>query len=162
MTKILIAFTFIGFIVGVTGAPAFLGTKWNAFQIDFFFWWSIFSTLMGLGFAVVSVWQYLENKNKLEKNKAQVKIWMEGANGIRQALQRIVKDNLDTRYSTTNDISNAVWSIEATAGSLYQSLFEERCVTEEEYRERQKKISELLNKKQYAEIEKDTHQTNNE
>ena len=150
--KSLITFTFIGFIVGVTGAPSFLGTRWDLFQIDFFFWWSIVSTLMSLGLVIFSVWQYWQNRSQTEKNRAQIKVWMQDANGISLALKRIVRDNLDHRYSSTNDISNAIWSIEATTFSLYQSLYEERCVSEEEYRDKQRKIAEILDKRQLRQL----------
>ena len=152
------SFFILGLVIGITGALSFLRTNWESFQIDFFFWWSIVSTLTGLAFAAISIWQYWENKSQLEKNKAQVKVWMQDANGIRTALQRVVRDNLDKRYSSTDDMGNSVWGIEATAAALYQSLYEERCVTEEEYRERQRKLAELLDKKQFAELETETNQ----
>ena len=57
---------------------------------DIFFWWSIISTMVGL-------WQFLENRNKEEKIKAQVKVWQQNANGISQSLQRVVSDNLNGR-----------------------------------------------------------------
>ena len=75
---------------------------------------------MGLGLLCFSIWQYKDGKNQSEKIKAQVKVWMQDANGIRTALQRIVRDNLDGRYSSTNDMGNTVWGIEATASALYQ------------------------------------------
>ncbi len=145
----LIAF---GFVVGVISGLSFLRTQWGSFNIDFFFWWSIVSTLFGLGFAGVSIWQYWESKSQIRKNNAQVKVWMQDANGIRQALQRIVRDNIDGRFTTTNDMGNAVWGVEANAGALYQSLYEERCVTEQEYKARQKTLADLLDKKQFLEI----------
>lgn len=82
--------------------------------------------------------------------KAQVKVWMQDANGVSNALNRIVVDNLQHRYSTTNDVCNAVWAIHATSFALYQSLYEERCVTEKEYKERQRKISEKLEAQQFS------------
>ena len=148
-------FLLLGLIVGVTGALSFLRTQWDVYQLDFFFWWSIVSTLVGFFFVVFSLWQYWGNRSQVEKNKAQIKVWMQDANGIRNAIQRVVRDNFDGRYSSTNDMGNAIWSIEANAGSLYQSLYEERCVTEEEYRARQKKIGELLDKKQFAQLERE-------
>ena len=73
---------------------------------------------------------------------------MQDANGIHQALQRIVSDNLNKRYSTTDDVCNAIWAIHAATFALYQSLYEERCITEEEYKEGQKKISEMIQAQQ--------------
>lgn len=107
---------------------------------EIFFGWSIISTLIG-------IWQFFENKNQKEKIKVQVKVWMQDANGISLGLKRIVRDNIDKRYSTTNDVCNAVWAIESSANALYQSLYEERCVTEEEYKIRQKKIADMVEKK---------------
>ncbi len=124
----------------------------------FLFWWSVVSTIIGLGLLCFSIWQYKDGKNQSEKIKAQVKVWMQDANGIRTALQRIVRDNLDGRYSSTNDMGNAVWGIEATASALYQSLYEERCVTEDEYKERQRKLAALIDKQQFAELEAKANQ----
>lgn len=113
------------------------------------------STILGLGFVAISIWQHWISRSQIEKNNAQVKVWMQDANGIRQALQRIVRDNLDSRFSSTNDMGNAVWSVEANAGALYQSLYEERCVTEEQYKARQKTLADLLDEKQFLEIRKE-------
>jgi len=152
-TQRIVSFTILGIVLGLTGSLSFLRTNWTEYQIDFFFWWSILSTTIGLFLIVFSVWQYWEGKSQLEKNKAQVKVWMNDANGISNALQRVVRDNLDKRYSSTNDMGNAIWSVEALSKALYQSLYEERCVTEEEYRARQKKISDLIDKQQFSELE---------
>jgi len=65
---------------------------------------------------------------------------MQQANGVHFACQRIVQDNLDKRYSTTSDIANAIWSLDSTAFSLYQSLYEERCIDEEDYKKEQVEI----------------------
>lgn len=108
---------------------------------SFFFWWSVVSTIIGIALLIFSVWQYLSGRSKEERLKAQVKVWMQDANGISTSLNRVVIDNLQKRFSTTNDVCNAVWAIQSSASALYQSLYEERCVTEEEYKERQKKIA---------------------
>ncbi len=119
---------------------------------DFLFWWSIVSTIIGVILLCFSIWQYLAGKNQAEKIKAEVKVWMQDANGISQSLTRIVQDNLGKRYSSTNDVCNAVWAVQASAAALYQSLYEERCVTEEEYKERQKKIADMIEKNQAKQI----------
>ncbi|MEN9647217.1 MAG: hypothetical protein RLY57_21 [Candidatus Parcubacteria bacterium] len=152
-------FTTLGLLIGFTGGISFSRTHWINYDIDFFFWWSIISTLIGFLFVIFSVWQYWVGKNQEEKNKAQVKIWMQDANGISSALQRIVKDNLDGRYSSTNDMANSIWSVEAMSKSFYQSLYEERCVTEEEYKIRQKRLSDLIDKQQEAELAAKISQT---
>jgi hypothetical protein len=150
--KILL-FTALGLILGVTGALSFLRTSWAGYQIDFFFWWSIISTIFGGIFLVLSIWQYWKSESEKGKNNAQVKVWMQEANGLSQALQRIISDNLAGRYSTPNDVCNSIWALQISAFSLYQSLYEERCVTEEEYKTRQRKIGDLLEKIQVAELE---------
>lgn len=113
-------------------------------KYDFFFWWSVISTVISIILLCISIWQYLSSRYQEEKNKAQIKVWMQDANGLSVSLNRIVIDNVQKRYSSTNDVCNAVWAIQATAFSLYQSLYEERCVSEKEYKERQKKISDKL------------------
>ncbi|MDD5032855.1 MAG: hypothetical protein PHC85_01945 [Candidatus Pacebacteria bacterium] len=119
---------------------------------NFLFWWSIVSTFIGVILLCFSIWQYKDGKNQSGKIRAQVKVWMEQANGLSLALQRIVADNLSKRYSTTNDVCNAVWALQISAFSLYQSLYEERCVTEEEYKARQKKIADMVEAKQSEQI----------
>jgi hypothetical protein len=116
------------------------------------FWWSVISTLISIVLAIFSVVQYKNAKNKEEKLNSQVKVWMQSANGISQSLQRIVSDNLNGRYSSTNDMGNTIWALQPSAFSLYQSLYEERCVTEKEYREDQKKVAEILREQQIEQI----------
>lgn len=101
---------------------------------------SIILTLAGIILLFFNVWQYLQGQKEKEIIKSQVRVWMQSANGISLGLKRIVADNLSSRYSTTNDVCNAVWSLETSASSLYQSLYEERVMTPEEYRKRQQKI----------------------
>ncbi|HQT82558.1 MAG: hypothetical protein B7W98_01550 [Parcubacteria group bacterium 20-58-5] len=120
---------------------------------NLFFWWSIVSTVLGVLLLAGTIWQYLTARNEREKTKAQVKVWMQDANGVSQSLSRIVSDNLAGRYSSTNDVCNTIWSVQANAFALYQSLYEERCVTEEEYKARQKKLSDKLEANQLASLE---------
>ena len=103
---------------------------------------------MGLILGFVSMFQYLKAKNSEEKQNAQVKIWMQDANGISTALNRIVVDNHGNRYSNRTDIACSVWAVQSSAFTLYQSLYEERCVTEKEYKERQKKLADKLDEQQ--------------
>lgn len=118
--------------------------------MDIVFWWSVISTIVGVLLLVISIWLFWKSKYQEEKTKAQVKVWMQDANGISIALQRIIIDNLGKRFSSTNDVCNAVWAVQASAFSLYQSLYEERCVTEKEYKERQKKLMEKVESSQSA------------
>ncbi len=115
---------------------------------DFFFWWSVVSTVIGIGLLCISIWQTLEAKNAAKRSIAQVKIWMQEANGLQIGLTRIVQDNLDKRYSTTSDIANAIWTLQSSAFSLYQSLYEERSITEEEYKQQQRELLTELKKRQ--------------
>ncbi len=115
---------------------------------DFIFWWSVVSTILSVIFLGVSIWQIVDGRKQKERSNAQVKIWMHDANGISQGLIRIIQDNLSTRYSSTNDVCNAIWALQSSAFALYQSLYEERAVTEEEYRQQQKELSEQLKKQQ--------------
>lgn len=109
---------------------------------DFFLWWSVVTTILSLIFLGVSIWQIVEGRKQKERSNAQVKIWMQDAAGVSQGLQRIIRDNIDKRYSTTDDISNAIWALQACAFSIYQSLYEERAVTEKEFKERQQRLEE--------------------
>lgn len=91
---------------------------------------------VGLG---VKAWYDAKNK------KAQVKIWMQDANGLQVSLARIIQDNLGGRYSSTNDMANAIWSLQSIAFSLYQSLYEERCLDEKEFIKEQQALRKELN-----------------
>lgn len=113
---------------------------------SFTFWWSMFSTTIGVILLCVTIWQTKAARNEKKRSSSQVKIWMQDANGISLAMQRIVRDNLDGRYSSTNDLANSIFALQTTAFALYQSLYEERCVTEEEYKEQQKKFQEEFEK----------------
>lgn len=115
---------------------------------NFFFWWSVVSTIISIILIGFSIWQYLKARYSEERGRAQVKIWMQDANGISQGLVRIVQDNLDNRYTSTNDMANSVWSLQSASFSLYQSLYEERCVTEEEFKQLQKELQEKVKKSQ--------------
>jgi len=112
----------------------------------FTFWWSVISTIIGVILLCVTLWQTKAARDEKKRSNSQVKIWMQDANGISLAMQRIIRDNLDGRYSSTNDIANAVFALQTAAFALYQSLYEERCVTEKEYKEQQKKIQEEFEK----------------
>ncbi len=115
---------------------------------DFFFWWSVVSTILSVIFLGVSIWQIVDGRKQKERSNAQVKIWMQDANGITQALGRIIQDNLGGRYSSTNDVCNTIWAVHASSFALYQSLYEERAVTEDEYKQQQKEFKEQLKKQQ--------------
>ena len=117
------------------------------------FWWSILSSLVNLILLIVSVALAVYTWRETQNKKGQVKIWMNDANGVQQSLQRIIIDNLQRRYTTTNDMANAVWAVQSMAFSLYESLFEERVIKEKDFiKEQQALRKELLQtaKKQRA------------
>lgn len=98
---------------------------------------SINVVLIAISFGLtVATWKERQRRN------SQVKIWMETANGLHMALARIIQDKWNNLYSSVHDVTNAVNAVHASAFSLYQSLYEERVLTEREYKERQKKIWE--------------------
>ncbi len=111
---------------------------------DFLFWWSVISTALSVIFLGVSIWQIVDGRKQKERSNAQVKIWMQDANGIVQGLSRIIQ----IKYSTVEDIKNSAYVLHASAFALYQSLFEERAVTEDEYKQQQKEFMEQLKKQQ--------------
>jgi cadmium resistance protein CadD (predicted permease) len=147
-----IMFIVVGLIIGVTGTLSFLRTSWASYQPDFFFWASIVSTILGFFFICVSIWQYWQGHSLEEKNKAQVKVWMQDANGIVTALKGITRAKYSTdKFSSINDVFYSVDAVSESASALYQSLYEERCVTETEYRARQKRKADLIEE---SELEK--------
>ena len=109
-------------------------------QFDFTFWWSVVSTIISIVLAGFSIWQYAKSKNQQEVHISQVKVWMQQANGLCQALQRIVRANKEIEFTKVSDLIHTLNAIEATSFALYQSLYEERCVIETEYREEQKQM----------------------
>lgn len=111
------------------------------------YWWSIISTIIGIILLGITIWSVAVNKKEKERKIAQVKIWQHYANGISLGLKRIVYDANTSRYTDLKDITSAVWSVEASAFSLYFSLYEERTIPEDEYKQEQKIMRENINKK---------------
>lgn len=89
---------------------------------------------------VVAAWRDTRSK------KSQVKIWMEQANGIQQALQRIIADVFAGTYSSTKDIAASVHALQASAFAHYQSLYDERILTEREVKQHQMKLREKIDR----------------
>ncbi|QHO63151.1 hypothetical protein [Candidatus Chazhemtobacterium aquaticus] len=117
--------------------------------------WTIFTTVFGIISVGINIWQFSAARKDAEHKKSQVKIWQQDANGISTGLRRIVVDVNNNMYSAVKDVANAVWTLEASAFSLYQSLYEERLVTEEEYKARQKEFEENLKKQQGINVAQD-------
>jgi hypothetical protein len=116
----------------------------------FIFWWSIASTGIGVILGYASIYQYFQARKEAEKQKAQVKIWMQSAYGISDGLMKIYVNCTNNKFSSPLDVGHATWSVQSSAFALYQSLYEERCISEEEYKERQKKLAEKLESQQVA------------
>lgn len=108
--------------------------------MDLITWFSIVSLIINVILIVYSYGLYVASKKEKESRNAQVKIWMQYANGITHGLQRITANFLEDLWTKKEDITGAVHSLEAVSFSLYQSLYEERVISEEEYKEEQKKI----------------------
>ncbi len=114
---------------------------------EFFTSWTNISTLLNFILVCFSIWQIQEAKKEEAKRKSQVKIWQQSANGISQALKRIVVDVNTNLYTSVHDVCNAVWSVEASVFALYQSLYEERVVSEKEYKQQQEEFSKEVKKR---------------
>ena len=97
---------------------------------------------------MAGVWFYVENRKEKERRNSQVKIWMQSANGITQALQRVIANKWQNLYSSVQDVVNSVHAVDASAFALYQSLYEERVLTEEEYKKDQKEMRAKIKNEQ--------------
>lgn len=107
---------------------------------------NIASLVINIVLIIVSVSLAVASWKDSQNKKSQVKIWMEQANGVQQGLQNIIEDKWRGLYSGVNDITNAIWAVKASAFALYQSLYDERVITEKEYKEHQMKIRAQLDK----------------
>lgn len=152
-----LAYISTGAVLGVLSGLSFLRTHWESFRPDFFFWMSIVTTILSTVLLLFSVWQHLVGKSEKEKNSAQVKIWMEEASGIHKSLttigiHSILQGGMPSKYSSVNDVGLAVYGVADNARALYQSLYEERCVTEIEYRKQQSEIGEAMHRQRLAQL----------
>ncbi|OGD65586.1 hypothetical protein A2215_03140 [Candidatus Berkelbacteria bacterium RIFOXYA2_FULL_43_10] len=128
---------------------------------SFTFWWSAISTVIGVALLCVTLWQTKATRDEKKRNTSQVKIWMQDANGISLAMQRVIQDNLGGRYTSTNDMANTIFALQSTAFALYQSLYEERCVTEEEFKDQQRKFKEEFEKSRQIIVPTEVNLSNN-
>lgn len=110
---------------------------------DFYFWASIVSLVINIVLILVSVGLFVANRKEKERRNAQVKIWMQDARGISEGIQRIINNKWQGLYSSVKDVVNSVHVLGAPADSLFQSLYEERTMTEDEYKEEQKRYRDL-------------------
>ena len=114
--------------------------------MSFIDWFSIVSLVLNVVLLMVSVGLAVNSWRVDKRSKSQVKIWMEQANGLNQALVRIIQNKWADLYSSVTDVTNSVHIAQAASFSLYQSLYDERVVSEEDYKTRQKKMWEKLEK----------------
>ena len=128
---------------------------------SFTFWWSAISTVIGVALLCVTLWQTKATRDEKKRNTSQVKILMQDANGISLAMQRVIQDNLGGRYTSTNDMANTIFALQSTAFALYQSLYEERCVTEEEFKDQQRKFKEEFEKSRQIIVPTEVNLSNN-
>jgi hypothetical protein len=106
----------------------------------------IISLSINVVLIVVSVGLAVASWRDYKKKNSQVKVWMEQANGVSQGLQRIIHDKWSGLYTSVNDITNAVYAVHASAFALYQSLYDERFLSEDEIKEHQKILRAKLDK----------------
>jgi len=102
-------------------------------EVNIYFWWSIVSTILGIFFLLLGVWQFATNKKEKETHKAQVKVWQHHASGIMHGLIVFSQD----LFSTVKDSQTAAKTLLPSAHSLYSSLNEERLFSEKEIKEKQ-------------------------
>ncbi len=114
--------------------------------MTFIDWFSIASLVLNVLLIVLSVALAVNSWKADKRSKSQVKIWMEQANGLNQALLRIIQNKWAGLYSTVADVTNSVHIAQAASFSLYQSLYDERVVSEENYKARQEKLWKKLDK----------------
>jgi hypothetical protein len=102
------------------------------------------SLIFNVVLTVISAGLIVASWRDARSKKSQVKIWMEQANGIQQALQRIIADIFGGNYSSIKDLAAAVNALHASAFAHYQSLYDERILTEKEVKEHQMKIRKKI------------------
>ena len=129
--------------------------------MTFIDWFSIASIVLNVLLIMLSVGLAVNSWKANNRNKSQVKIWMEQANGLNQALLRIIWNKWENLYSTVTDVTNSVHIAQAASFSLYQSLYDERVVSEEDYKARQEKIwkkldEEILNQDKQTDVKSNT------
>lgn len=111
-----------------------------------YFWISVVSFIVNVLLTMAGIGLWVANNKEKDRRNAQVKIWMQDANGLTQALVRIIQDKWNGLYSSVQDVVNAVNAVHASAFALYQSLYEERTITEDEWKTQQAALrAQLLN-----------------
>lgn len=123
--------------------------------MDIFFWWTIVSTILGIGLLSWDIFLWATSRKEKEiqlkekeLHKAQVKIWQHFASGINNSLLLSTEAIREGKLSklTAEDFGELIRSIQVNAYALFVSLNEERLFTEEEIKARQLEQEETLKK----------------
>jgi len=93
-----------------------------AMSSEFAIWWSIISTILGVLLLCFSIWQVATAIYAKRRKEEQIKIWKHYANGTQIALSRLIRDSQDRNFSSADDLTNAIYAIQATSYALYLSL----------------------------------------
>ena len=155
-----LSFFGVGVLTGICLIISF-HVQWTEMHADFYFWASLIMTLISVLLAGLTIWQYRAAEVERKKGDAQVKIWMQDANGLYEGLRTISVNCFSVlpapafRYSSVQDAGMAIYSLANSAQALYQSLYEERCVTEEQYRTQQRELGEVRHAQQLQKIQND-------
>ncbi|MEJ0002201.1 MAG: hypothetical protein WDN09_03455 [bacterium] len=137
----------ISSVISITLTLSAISYKWinpSAYQVGPGAWWSIFSTILNILLLCFSLWQYLKGQEQGKRNKAQIKIWMLDAKGILNALIKVQT----LKHTKTSDAHNAISMIEAAANAMHQSLYEERVLEEEDYKESEKRKIQIADEQE--------------
>ena len=122
---------------------------------QFIFWWSVVSTVIGMGLLGWDIWQLAASKKDKELqlkekqlHKAQVKIWQHFANGINNNIMNLGLSlgNENLKEIGAKQLGEMLRGIQASTYALYTSLNEERLFTDDEIKERQ-----LVQEKEFKE-----------
>ncbi len=95
---------------------------------------SIFSFLLNIIFAGITIYQIVSSKKEEENTKSKVKLWQKSAEGIKNGLLGIAMN--PDRFTGKNDIASAVQSLAQVATSFDDSFVEERFYTESEVKQK--------------------------
>lgn len=107
---------------------------------------SALSIVINVILIVISVALVVASFKERARRNAQVKIWQQNAQGINAGLRNILTNVNRGFFSDIHAIANVVDSLEPVTFSLYWSLYEERSLTEREYKESQRKMRERYEK----------------
>ena len=130
---------------------------------DFFFWWSIVSTIAATAFLIWDFWQLVSYRKEQKLHKGQVKLWQHHANGINHGLILMEQSINQNHYSSLKDVQQTIKSLNASTYSLFTSLNEERLFSDEEVKkeqlEQKRQLKELMDGARRSRTEQKTPTT---